>query len=142
MALRSLVRAAADSLWKELGEEAVKTAVNTLVEEGIEAGVEIWKKRRLKIQEELLDKQEFEPEQTEPAGTADRKPYPGREEDVAEPEEPAEPDPPGESDGGEGVGEEDEERAADKERFGSVESSSGRHGIEAFDSYTARRSDD
>ncbi len=74
-----------DTFWKKVGEEVVMTAVNTLVEEGIEATVEIWKKRRLKIQKDELDKREEEEEtssaSSEPAAAGERKTYPGGETD-------------------------------------------------------------
>lgn len=53
---RKLAESAGDSVWKELGQEVLKSAFHVLVEEGIEAAVEVWKKRRLKIQEEELEK--------------------------------------------------------------------------------------
>lgn len=43
-----IVKKSGDSLWKELGEEAVKKAVSTFVGEGIKAVVEIWKERHMK----------------------------------------------------------------------------------------------
>jgi hypothetical protein len=69
-----------DTFWKKVGEEVVMTAVNTLVEEGIEATVEIWKKRRLKIQEDELEKDdggESSSESSEAAAAGERKRYPG-----------------------------------------------------------------
>ena len=65
--IRMLEKKGEVSPWRELGKAALKTAMNTLIEEGIEAAVEIWKKRRLKIQEELLDERDFS-EQTSGAG--------------------------------------------------------------------------
>lgn len=74
-----------DTFWKKVGEEVVMTAVNTLVEEGIEATVEIWKKRRLKIQKDELEKRQDEEEtsseSSEPAAAGERKRYPGGETD-------------------------------------------------------------
>jgi len=72
MVLRTMWRAAGDSIWRELGREIVKSACNVLVEETVEAAVEIWKKRRLKIQEEKLEHRDFTPEDAdEGTGTAD-----------------------------------------------------------------------
>lgn len=59
MLLGKFAKKAGDSLWRELGEEVIKSAVNVLVEEGIEAAVEVVKKRALKIQEEELDHRDF-----------------------------------------------------------------------------------
>ena len=46
--IEELARKSGDSLWKEIGERAVKKAVPTFVGEGIKAVVEIWKERHMK----------------------------------------------------------------------------------------------
>lgn len=43
-----LARNSSDSLWKDIGERAIKTAVSTFVEEGVKAVVELWKERHKK----------------------------------------------------------------------------------------------
>jgi hypothetical protein len=49
-------------LWKSVGKLAVEKAVETLVEEGVEASVEIWKKYRLKLQEDWFENRKDERE--------------------------------------------------------------------------------
>ena len=46
--IEELATKSGDSLWKEIGEKAVKKAVTTFVGEGIKAVVEIWKERHMK----------------------------------------------------------------------------------------------
>lgn len=85
-----------NSIWKKVGEDAVKTAVNTLIEEGIEATVEIWKKRRLKMQEEEIEEMAADQEKAsaQAPDPGERKPYPGDgESEEASDDEPVdEPD--------------------------------------------------
>ena len=70
-----------NSIWKKIGQDALETAVKTLVEEGIEATVEIWKKRRLKIQEEELEEMAAAAEEAsvQAPDPGERKEYPGGE---------------------------------------------------------------
>lgn len=46
--MEEIAKKSGESLWKEVGEKAVKKAVTTFVGEGIKAVVEIWKERHMK----------------------------------------------------------------------------------------------
>lgn len=64
-----IARKSGSSLWKEVGEKAVKKAVSTFVGEGIKAVVEIWKERHMK--ELDLEYKEREKARKEEAADAD-----------------------------------------------------------------------
>lgn len=53
-----IARESADSLWREVGEEAVKKAVSTFIGEGIKAVVEIWKDRYMQEWEREREERE------------------------------------------------------------------------------------
>ncbi len=112
-----------DNFWTKIGQEVVKAAVNTLVEEGIEAVVEIWKKRRLKIQKDELERRkESNQEAAEapsPANASRRKSYPGEGSDPEESDE------------------------AEAACFGGESPASGaRRGVEPFAHYVAAHGDE
>ncbi len=46
--MEEIAKKSGESLWKEVGEKAIKKAVTTFVGEGIKAVVEIWKERHMK----------------------------------------------------------------------------------------------
>ena len=84
---RILTEKASDSIWQEVGKSALKTAVETLIEEGIEASVEIWKKKRLKIQEEEIDDLKAQHQagvQADGPEDRERKEYPGGDPEEAD----------------------------------------------------------
>ncbi|MFU8807312.1 MAG: hypothetical protein ACNA8W_26115, partial [Bradymonadaceae bacterium] len=64
--IEEIAREAGKSLWKDVGEDALKKAVGTIVSEGIKAVIDVWKQRRLKVQE-------FEIKQSQKATEAEMK---------------------------------------------------------------------
>jgi hypothetical protein len=63
--IQELARQAGKSLWKDIGEDALKKAVGTAVSEGVKAVIDIWKQRRLKEQEYELKKEQKAAEEAE-----------------------------------------------------------------------------
>ena len=59
----------ANSLWKDIGESAIKKAVSTFVEEGVKAVVELWKERHKKEMD--IEFKEREKARKEEAADAD-----------------------------------------------------------------------
>jgi hypothetical protein len=82
--MKKILKESGKSFLKKIGRKAVETAVETLVEEGVEAVVEIWKKRRMKIQEEYFEKRNEEDEPD--VSTEGRRDYPGSSDDAPDEE--------------------------------------------------------
>lgn len=67
-----IARKSGDSLWREVGERAVKKAVSTFVSEGIKAVVEIWKERHMKeLDLEFKEREKARKEEAAGSGDAD-----------------------------------------------------------------------
>ncbi len=70
--IEELATKSGDSLWKEIGEKAVKKAVTTFVGEGIKAVVEIWKERHMKeLDVEFKEREKARKEEAADAGDED-----------------------------------------------------------------------
>ena len=116
-----LTEKASESVWKKLGKEVLETAVKTLVEEGVEASVEIWKKRKLKIQEDELEARAEAGKAGVEAGEGsmgERRDYPGSGEEDSAVETP----------------EDEQDEVAETSSRGPA-----RAGIQSFSSYVGRQ---
>ena len=76
--IEKLAKDSGDSLWREIGEDAIKKAVSTFVGEGVKAVIDVWKDQYMK----RLEREEEEREKARRADAGDN-----GEEEVTDSEE-------------------------------------------------------